>query len=167
MRQKRAPPRRLSVADRTAYHLRGEPAYGPAAHIEQPRLAREGLTVLGHTHHVTRALSQTSCAQDVHVGGVSVQIEDFTTQPPCNGPEVDLGFHDDSSRNDVKPSGETQERRHLGSPAADLSDHEPAQLVLHLRCHGHEVIPSLRGTSVAVSSPEVTMLPSAAASFPK
>ena len=132
-------PRQAASASPTlpADHLGRQPAHRPAPQIEQPGLARQRLAVLGHPHHVARALANSAGRQHVHDGVVAVQVEDVLAQPPGDDAEVHLGFDDDPAGDDVQPAGEAQQRGHLGPARAHRVDDQPAQLVLDLGRHRH------------------------------
>ena len=122
VREERAAPGRLGVADGAATTLRRQPAHRAAAAVEQAGLPGQRLAVLDDPHDVAAALAQPAGGQHEHVAGVAVDLGDVLAQPAGGRAGVELGLDDDPAADDVQPAGEPQQRRHLRLAAAGLGD---------------------------------------------
>ena len=64
-------------------------------------------------------------------------LADLGAQPPSNRARIELCLNDDSPAVDMKPAGESEDRRNFRLPVAGLGDLDGCQLCLYLSGHCH------------------------------
>ena len=156
VREKRAAPGRLAVAHSPRDDRRRKTANRTSACIDDPGLPGEGIATLDDADEVARPLSESGLLHHGDVASVPVDLEQVLLQPARRGARVEFSLDDDVARNQVETAGEAQDARHFGLATARLGDLNPAELVLHRRCHCHN------GPSCHLPSTE----PNATASLP-
>ena len=137
MSQEGATPGGNAVTQAAADDLRRQPPRRPTPGVDQPGLTGERLAVLDHPNDVTGSAADSRARDDDQVARVTEDLTDFCAQPTGSRTRIELRLDEDPATVNVQTAGESQNRRHLGLPAAGLGDLDGGQLRFHLGGHCH------------------------------
>ena len=85
MCQECSTPGRHAIAQAATDHLGWQTACWPAVRVDQASLARQGLAVLDHAHHVMRASPDARAVHDDKLARVAEDLADVGPQPTRSG----------------------------------------------------------------------------------
>src|SRR5215207_1367336 len=101
---------------------RSRPAVQPtrrsAAGVDQPGLTGERLSILDHPNDVASATADARAGDDDQVARMTEDLTDLGAQPASGRTGIELCLDEDSAAVNMQTPGESQDRGHLGFPAA-------------------------------------------------